>query len=213
MARVTYSPIVTRLSGSVADATFAHWKGRSYLRARVTPTNPNTADQQKQRNKLKYSVLQWQGLDTDVKANWNEYASPYAKSGFNYWCDFNIPQQFVADALNQTLAPPNSDLAGPTDFAAATGSGAGEIDCTWSAGATGAGIYIEIWAFKAGAAYFDTAPVQCSTETVLASAGSVTLTGLDAGEDYNVVAAIKDTNLSERLFSQSYADNQVTAHA
>ncbi len=213
MAIITFSPLIVAASGKVGDTVFSRWKGRPYIRSRVTPANPNTAAQQIQRNKLKYTVLQWQSLPTDIKARWNEYASPYSKSGFNFWCDFNIPSQVHADDLELKATPPNKDVNGPTDFAAVPGAGSGEINCTWTTGKEGAGIYIEAYAWKEGTVFYQTAPVQSSHETVLASVHAVTLTGLTPAAVYQVVVCIVDTNLSEDLFSQSYFEVNVTALA
>jgi len=213
MARITFSPLLVAASGKVADTVFSRWKGRPYIRSRVTPANPNSAAQQLQRNSLTYAVLQWQSLPADVKARWNEYASPYSKSGFNFWCHFNVPSEVHADDLELKMTPPNKDVDGPTDFAAATGSGAGEIDCTWTTGKEGAGIYIEAYAFLEGTVYYQTAPEQLSHETVLASVHSATITCGTPGGIYQVVGFITDTNLSADLMSQSYFDLNIAAHA
>lgn len=46
MAKVTGPLLSLDASGSVADTmTFSKWKGRNYVRQRVTPSNPKTADQ------------------------------------------------------------------------------------------------------------------------------------------------------------------------
>lgn len=211
MARITFGPMIVDCRGSVGDTTFSSWKGINYIRSRVTPANPNTVAQQNQRNKLKYSVFQWQQLATDIKTRWNEYASPYSRSGYNFWCDNNIPAMAVADAVDLHYTPANKDLAGPTDFAAATGGSSGEINCTWSTGKTGALIYIEVIVFKASSTYYDIALEVKSHEAVLSSVGSVTISGLVAGQDYTVVANIIDTNLSKDKFSQSYCEVSIAA--
>lgn len=213
MARITFSPLITAASGKVGDTVFSRWKGRAYIRARVTPANPKTAAQTKQRDKLKYSVLQWQSLAEDIKARWNEYASPYSKSGFNFFCDFNIPSQFHSDDYQLRITPPNKDVAGPTDFAAVEGSGSGDIDCTWLEGSEGAGKFIEVYAWLEGTEFYQTAPEQLDHETTLSSVHAVTVVAGTAAGIYQVVACIVDTNVSKDLFSQSYYEVNVTAHA
>jgi len=197
----------------VGDTVFSAWHGRNYIRRRVTPSNPQTTDQTTQRNRLKYAVAAWQDLNTDIKERWGEYATPYQMSGYNQFCNYNIPAMKHADDEDLIITPPNSDVAGPSDMAGATGSGAGEIDVTWSEGATGAGVYIEIWVAKEGTTFYEEGFVVADHENTLASAGSATISGLTAGATYAVMACIYDSNASDDKFSQGYCDLNVTAHA
>lgn len=213
MAVITFSPLIVRARGKVGDTVFSSWKGISYIRSRVTPSNPRTTNQTKQRNKLKWSVLQWQSLATDIKLRWNEYASPYSRSGFNMWSKFNIPSELHVDDLQLRMTPANKDVAGPTDFAAVEGASAGEINCTWVEGLEGAGIYIEIYAFKEGSTFYDTAPEQLSHESILSSVNAATVTAGTPGGVYQVVGFIVDTNITGDTMSQSYHETDVTAKA
>lgn len=53
MAKVTGPLMSLDASGTVGNtATFSKWKGRNYVRLRVTPQNPQTADQASGRTKL-----------------------------------------------------------------------------------------------------------------------------------------------------------------
>lgn len=213
MARITFGPMIVDCRGSVGDTTFSSWKGINYIRSRVTPANPKTPAQTVQRTKLKNAVFQWQQLAQDIKDRWNEYASPYSRSGYNFWCDRNIPGMKVDVAADLHYTPANKDVPGPTDFAAVTGSGSGEIDCTWLEGQEGALTYIEVIVFDASGTYYDAAFSVESHEAVLSSVHAVTLTGLDAGKDYTIVANIIDTNLTDDEFSQSYCDLSIAAAA
>lgn len=212
MARIGFSPLVVSASGSVADTVFSRWKGRNYIRSRVTPSNPNTAAQQASRLCLTHCVARQKELNADLKVRWDEYASPYQMSGANQWCNYNKKGMAHASSPAPVIAPPNPDVAGPSDMAAATGAGAGEINVTWAAGASGAGIWIEIWVLKKGTTYYDTALTIKSHEAVLASVHSATVTGLTAGALYLVMVCIYNSNLTQDKFSQGYSA-PATAHA
>ncbi len=213
MARITFGPLVIAASGKVGDTVFSRWKGRPYIRSRVTPANPKTTDQTKQRIRLTNAVFQWQQLPQDIKDRWGEYASPYAMSGYNKWCDVNIPTMFHSDNDSPIITPANKDVAGPTDFAAVEGSGAKEIDCTWLEGKEGAGIYIEVYALEEGTNYYDLAIQQLDHEATLGSVHSLTITCANANKIHAVMACTVDTNLSEDLFSQGYTEINVLSHA
>jgi len=70
------SALVTAASGSLKGITASHNKGGAYLRGRVTPTNPNSAQQIAVRAALSQLAQAW---NTDLSAvqrtAWNLYAS------------------------------------------------------------------------------------------------------------------------------------------
>jgi len=205
--------MIIAASGKVGDTVFSRWKGRPYIRSRVTPANPQTADQVKQRTRLTNAVLHYQNLPQDIKDRWGQYASPYAMSGYNKWCDVNIPPMFHADDKLPLITPANKDLLGPSDFAAVTGAASKEIDCTWTEGAEGAGKYIEIYVLEEGTAYYDVIIVQEEHEATLSSVHAATITVDQAATVHAVLGCIVDTNLSEDMFSQGYTEINVTSGA
>lgn len=205
MARIGFSPLVVSASGSVADTVFSRWKGRNYIRSRVTPSNPNTALQQNSRNSLLHCVARQKELTSDLKTRWNEYASPYQMSGANQFCNYNKKGMDIAKTPLPVITPPNTVVAGPTDMGAVTGAGSGEIAVTWSTGASGALIWIEAWVIKKGAAFYDTAMLVKSHAAVLASVHALTISGLTPGAAYNVMVCIYNANLTENKYSQGYS--------
>jgi hypothetical protein len=212
MARIGFSPLIVSASGKVGDTVFSRWKGRSYIRSRVTPANPETTDQVDWRARLAACVARYKELAADIKLRWDEYASPYQMSGYNQWVNYNNKGMEKAASPAPVYTPPNPDVAGPTDAAPVTGSGAGEIVVTWSAGKEGAGIYIEAIVMKQGAKYYDTALALKSHQAVLASVHSLTISGLTAGATYLVSVCTYDSNLTENKFSQAYTGT-AAAHA
>lgn len=81
--------------------THSSWKGRSYVRQAVTPTNPNTPTQVSVRAMMAWLNSQWSGpiMNDADRAAWASIASKTSIPPFN---------AFLADALtnwSQMLAP------------------------------------------------------------------------------------------------------------
>lgn len=67
--------VITQASGSVGGLVFSHNAGGTYIRARVTPTNPNSPQQIKVRNAVSFLANFWNnGLTSGERAIWNTYA-------------------------------------------------------------------------------------------------------------------------------------------
>lgn len=62
-------------SGKVGSHVASHNKGGQYLRARTTPTNPNTVFQQEVRNAVRTLSSGWNNLTEGQRADWNVYAA------------------------------------------------------------------------------------------------------------------------------------------
>lgn len=81
------SVIISEGSGKLGDQiVFAKWKGRNYIRAYVTPANPDTLPQQAQRDKNSKMVVGYQSevaSIADAVTQWNQLALNRAISGFN----------------------------------------------------------------------------------------------------------------------------------
>lgn len=198
MARVSFSPLIVEARGKVKDTVFSSWKGRAYIRSRVTPANPNTPAQQAVRDSLARCVDLWQSFESLMKTNWDNWASPYSISGYNGFMQRNRADEQDDNLL--TVTAEEDTLTPVTGFSASSGGSSGEIDLTWSGGTTGADKYIYVLVRKDGE---DSLSLEESGST-LVSAGSVTLSGLSAGDDYQVYAAVQDD--TEDLLSKSVAD-------
>lgn len=129
MARVTFSPLITEMSGKCGDAVFSRWKGVAYVRERVTPANPRSDDQKAQRAALTHTLTMWQSIKSWAKAVWDRYASGYAKSGYNRYIEDNI--KLVKTLAAGFITPYDGDYVKISDMDAAAG-GAGEITLTWT---------------------------------------------------------------------------------
>lgn len=70
------SGLATMISGSINGYTFSHNSGGKYIRARTTPTNPNTAFQVEARGNFRDAVDAWTNNLSDVsRAEWETYAA------------------------------------------------------------------------------------------------------------------------------------------
>lgn len=65
------SPVISQGSGSLGGATFSRNKGGSYMRAKVTPTNPQTARQTAVRSDLAGLSAEWRTLTEAERGAWN----------------------------------------------------------------------------------------------------------------------------------------------
>lgn len=81
--------ILSKVSGKVAGVVGSTWKGTNYLRERVKPSNPNTALQQRQRNKMRSIVAFARPILGNVLAT---FVDPFCKefSGYNWFVKNNI---------------------------------------------------------------------------------------------------------------------------
>ena len=84
MARTTGPLLSMDASGSVGNAlTFAHWKGRNYVRRYAVPGNPRSDAQQSIRTAMMYYTAQYKVDPAEVQAQWGAEAESQKISPFN----------------------------------------------------------------------------------------------------------------------------------
>lgn len=186
MARISFSPLIVEASGKVKDTVFSRWKGRPYIRSRVTPANPQTAAQTAVRESMARCVTLWQSLTADVKANWNTYASPFSISGYNAFVKANRALEQAGSIL--TVTNVSALLNGLDTLTASTGSGSGEIDLDWTGGSVGADKFAYVLSRKTT---LDVLDLEESTTTLI-SATSTTISGLTASTSYQMYVSVFD---------------------
>jgi hypothetical protein len=71
MAKVKLSALVSGMSGKLNGSVFARNRGGLYLRTKVTPLNPQTADQVAARARLAGWSQGWRSLTQAVRDSWN----------------------------------------------------------------------------------------------------------------------------------------------
>ena len=200
--KITYSPLVASCSGTTANAVAATWKGINYIRQHVIPANPNTAAQQLVRNALTRCVTLWRSLHANIKSWLNTYGVDYRMSGFNVFMQKCRTLEQAGSALKPV--PDNPYCPAPASFAGAAG-GAGEITVTWTDNSPAA------YSLFFGFVRLVGTNVFLKENQVDADLGTMTFTGLDAGEDYDCYGFFQHTTDSD--CGTSAADLAVTAGA
>lgn len=118
------SALVTQVSGSVGGMTGSRNAGGMYFRARATPTNPNTGQQQLVRSIMSNITVVWQSTLTQAQRDaWAVYATnvPLVNSlgasinvsGLNMYVRTNLPR-LQATASRLDAAPTLYNLSGLT---------------------------------------------------------------------------------------------------
>lgn len=103
MARTTGPLHSETASGTLANMlTFSNWKGRSYVKQAVIPTDPKSKDQVSRREIFKFLSHAWgDTLDATDRASWQPAGDPdptknfnlYLARGMERWNQGLIPQQ------------------------------------------------------------------------------------------------------------------------
>lgn len=178
MSRIFLSPLIVDIRGKQSDTVFSKWKGINYIRSRVVPANPNTAQQQGIRNALKRLVGLWQDLGATVPINWNFAMSGRDKSGFNHWIGKNTVDERDGNLLEVALDNGYDKI---TSWSAATGGGSGQIDMTFAPTPVPAGKALAYALRKANTDAWDVKGQWAATTT-----SPQTISGLDTGQTYQV---------------------------
>ncbi len=121
MAVLRTGPIVADIRGSVGDETFARNQGGLYVRARTTPTNPNTQDQQDCRAAMTALSQFWSGdLTEQQRSDWRSYAqqhpqpdrfgNPHLVNGYTRFIQVNFHRYRIDTAVAFPDAPLNPPI-------------------------------------------------------------------------------------------------------
>lgn len=133
--------VVSAISGSIGGLVFAPNKGGVSIRARKTPVNPNTPQQQAVRTAMASLAVQWNNTLTPAERDaWETYAanvpipnkigSSILLSGISMYCRCNVPR--IQAGLPQVDVAPTiyniGDFSAPTFAYDSTNS---EVDVTF----------------------------------------------------------------------------------
>jgi hypothetical protein len=80
MAKIKFGMMMTDARGKLGGQVFSKNRGGAYIRTKVTPSNPRTADQQANRALLGSLSQSWSGLTEAERASWNGAVSNWAKT-------------------------------------------------------------------------------------------------------------------------------------
>jgi hypothetical protein len=181
--------VVTGKTGGIVFSTARGSAGKvNTARAFVKPSNPNTADQQSQRNFFTACIDIVRRIGSSVyQDDWNRGVGQ--NPGYQSLVSTILSARASGTDFDAPAEVNLGTLYAPGTIAAATGSGAGEIDVTWSTenGDNGeATDYVVIFAYATDKT--KSSSVARSVKVAARSNGAVgvTLTGLDAGEPHVV---------------------------
>lgn len=126
-------------SGTYAKTlVYSIWKGRPYVRERVTPSNPKSAKQTGVRAMMAYLASLWTSIKLTAASSWEDAATANAISTFNAYIAANLrnwqnnlaPTRLSTDARAAAAATLTSNTAtgskGTASVAIVVGSGAGQ---------------------------------------------------------------------------------------
>lgn len=116
MVKVNAPMMSLSASGTLGDAiTFSSWKGRSYVRERVIPSNPRSGGQVGRRSMFAFLTQKWDALATVDKATWQDLADQLVASPFNAFVSDNM--EGWHNFLTPTQATPATRTGTPSDNA------------------------------------------------------------------------------------------------
>lgn len=106
MAKIKFGAMLVDMRGKLGGHVFSRNRGGAYVRTKVTPTNPQTADQVAQRARLASFAQAWRALTESARLAWNGVVSQWSST--DIFGDIKNP---TGSALHTRLNM-NIDLAG-----------------------------------------------------------------------------------------------------
>ena len=106
MAKITKSPLIADIRGSAGPLLFSSSRGISTVRAKKTPTNPNTPAQQASRNGLRDLVSIYGQFGTGLKTVWTNYGVARSMTGVNAFLSQNLAGEIAGGIWSPT--PPGA---------------------------------------------------------------------------------------------------------
>jgi len=124
LAKVSAPLLSFGASGSIADTqTYSSWKGRKYARQKVTPSNPQTAEQTLTRNTFSWLQAVYKLMPALAIAPWDAYAVGKVLTGRNAFTKFNnAALRTETDLALLTLSPGALGGLPPTAVVATPGN-------------------------------------------------------------------------------------------
>ncbi len=120
MVKVRGPMLSIAASGTLGDAiTFSTWKGRSYVRRRVDPTNPQSGAQTGRRAMFAFLTEHWKLLSSADQATWRPLAQANEVSPFNAYLAYNLEHWHNFYAPSEVSPAARGDAIGTWDAACA----------------------------------------------------------------------------------------------
>jgi hypothetical protein len=80
MAKIKFGMMMTDARGKLGGQVFSKNRNGAYVRTKVTPTNPRTAEQQAGRSLLGALSQQWSALTESARASFNEAVTDWSRT-------------------------------------------------------------------------------------------------------------------------------------
>lgn len=102
MAKIKFGMMMTDARGKLGGQVFSKNRSGAYVRTKVTPVNPRTADQQSNRSLLGSLSANWSGLSDAQRSAWNGAVDSFQKT--NVFGDLTKPTgKNLFTSLNKVL--------------------------------------------------------------------------------------------------------------
>jgi hypothetical protein len=102
MAKIKFGMMMTDASGKLGGQVFSKNRGGSYVRTKVTPTNPQTTAQMSVRGIFASISSRWSALTNEERNTFNEFVSAYSRT--DIFGDLRNPSgKSLFQRLNQNL--------------------------------------------------------------------------------------------------------------
>ena len=141
MALIKFGAVVVDASGKSNGHVFSKNRGGSYLRTKVTPTNPRSSDQIAARAKVSTYAQGWRGLTDAQRTAWNAAVADFKRtnifgdmkspSGINLYVRINTNIALAGGTAISTPPLPSS-VPGITTLSATAAHGTPAVSLTFS---------------------------------------------------------------------------------
>jgi len=171
-------------SGTIGKiATFSKWKGRPYVRQRVSPSNPKSALQVSVRAMMRFLSQSWAAVGSTPKGTWEDLAAASQISPFNAFVGRNAGRFREFQAPSQTYPAAESGTPAVATLDSATG-GPSYIDLAFTITTLN-----DVWGcmiFRSPTGTFTPSRANCIAIIPIDGTGAEVYTdsGLDAGTYY-----------------------------
>lgn len=142
--KYTPSALVSEFSGAQGSTVASHNRFGPYFRNRTIPVNPNSVEQQVERNNLAAYAAAWRGLTDAERVAWNAAAQsvtlydrlgrPYNPTGQQYFISVNRTQfVYSGSATVQTALPSATPVTAPATITPDPKDGAATFTVAYTA--------------------------------------------------------------------------------
>lgn len=204
MAKVKYSALVSDMRNKLNGSVLSKNKYGSYIRNKVTPTNPQSAAQVAQRAKLATFASKWRTLTEEQRQAWNDAVSGWSRTDI-FGDSQNPTGSILHNRLNMTIAtaggtaivlpPMPLGAPSPTALSVVTDTVASTMEVTFAQTPVPAGMALVVEASPGMSAGISVANSQLRIIAVLPA---TTATGADVYAEY--VAKYGSPTIGMKIF-------------